>query len=49
MNTRTSSLVLVLILLLVVGSPMLSKDAMAEGGRASTATTVSYVGEAASG
>ena len=47
MNTRTSSLVLVLILLLVVGSPMLSNDAKAEAGRASTATTVSYVGEAA--
>ena len=47
MNARTSSLVLVLILLLVVGSPMLSNDAKAEAGRASTATTFSYVGEAA--
>ena len=47
MNARTPSLVLVLILLLVVGSPMLSNDAKAEAGRASTATTFSYVGEAA--
>ena len=46
MNLRRSSLGLVVLLLLVSCSPMFSNDAQATAGRSSTATTVSYLGEA---
>ena len=46
MSLRRTSLGLVLLLLLVSFSPLFSNDAQATTGRSSTATTVSYIGEA---
>ena len=48
MQMRRSSLAVVLLLLFVMASPLYSNDARATEGRSSTATTLTYIGEATS-
>ncbi|MAV78494.1 MAG: glycosyl hydrolase, partial [Euryarchaeota archaeon] len=48
MQMRRSSLAVVLLLLFVMASPLYSNDVRATEGRSSTATTLTYIGEATS-